>query len=298
MTTKVLVDGANAWYRAYCQAAKIGLDAPGAPVVIMTYMLKKQCVKYGKNNVIVCWDAGDSGRKSLDKEYKGERTKIPGVWEDVVYMYKMIDCLGVVNASKSGYEADDVIGSIAYQSENPILVMSYDKDFYQLVNDRVKVLRPARTIRGKEFPEKIIEHADVIEEFGCIPGKVVLYKSFRGDTSDNIPKLGIRFTKKFQDIFYKVLNVSNSIDDFYSHLSLFDKKHHAELLSFKDRAKLNFKLLKIKTELDVDQEQSKLNADEFENLCAEMKITRLKIADWEAIPLDPAPPPPIQGCLF
>jgi DNA polymerase-1 len=298
MSAKVLVDGANAWYRAYCQAEKLGLDAPGAPVVIMSYMIKKPCIKYGKNNVIICWDAGDSGRKLLDDAYKGKRKKTLGVWEDAVYMYKMIDCLGVANASKTGYEADDVIGSLAEQSDDPILILSYDKDFYQLVNDRIKVLRPARTIKGREFPEKIIEKNDVVEEFGCPTDKVILFKSFRGDASDNIPKLPIRFTKNFQRVFYKVLNMSSSLEGFYSKIELFDKKYHDELNSFRKRAALNYELVKIKTDLDVDVEQEKLDAGAFDNLCLELSIKRLKIIDWETIPFDPAPPPPTQGCLF
>jgi DNA polymerase-1 len=297
MDTLVLIDGANHWYRAY-SVGTLHMDAPGGPVLIMSYMVRAACKRFGKRNVIVCWDAGHSGRRELDKEYKGKRKSSPAVWEDVVYMYKMLDCLGVATAFKDGYEADDVIGSIAMQSKQPILINSYDKDFYQLVCDEIKVFHPERTVYGKTQPEKIIDFDTVIEEFGCHPAKIVLYKAFRGDTSDNIPKLPIRFTKKFKESFYKVLYISSSVESFYKHIDTFDVKYRDELLRFKDRAILNEKLIAIKTNLDVEIEKSKLNANEFELLCEELEIKRMKIADWEAIPEEPLPPPPVQGSLF
>lgn len=294
--TTLLIDGSNQWYRAYTVGIA-HMDAPGGPVSIMTYMLRKICREYGSNNVIVCWDAGDGGRKTLDPTYKAQRQSVPGVWEDIVYMKTMTDVLGIANAHKKGFEADDVCGSLAVKADKA-MILSYDKDFYQLVNERISVLRPERTVRGQKIPQQIIDRDSVIEEFGCEPSKLKLLKAFKGDNSDNIPKCPIRFTKKFKEPFYKAINQSNSLDDFYAQLELFDKKYHYDLLKFRERAELNFKLVAIQTNLAIDIERPKIDPTQFERLCDEMEITRLKVDDWISMPKEPAPPPPTQNTLF
>jgi len=297
MTTQLIIDGSNQWYRAYV-VGTAHMSAPGGPVSIMTYMLRRSCREYGINNVIVCWDAGDGGRKTLDPTYKANRKAVTGVWEDIVYMKSMIDALGIPNAHKKGYEADDVAGSLAEQSHDKSRILSYDKDFYQLVSDKISVLRPERTVHGRKIPQKIVTRDEVLEEFGTPPEKIILLKAFRGDTSDNIPKLPVRFTKKFKEPFYKVILLSETLDDFYSHLDLFDKKYHQDLLNFRERAELNAKLVTIHTNLDIYVERPKVDPDRFELLCTEMEITRLKIDDWINIPKEPEPPAPVQRDLF
>jgi len=295
MHTKVLVDGSNMWYASYVATP---LDKPGGPVMIMTWKLRKVCNHYGRDNVIVCWDAGRSGRKELDSEYKSKRNAVEGVWEDLPYMKKMLKSLGVSTAYKSGFEADDIIGSLANKSDNPILIHSMDKDFYQLVTERIRILRPKRTIRGKEIPEKIIGETEVFEEFKCEPRKVILLKAFKGDSSDNIPKINIRFTPKFKEQLYKILERSSDIESFYQNIDSIESKYIDELLGFKERASINEKLVTIITDLEVDIDRPKIEPEDFEKLCNELEITRLKISDWISMPKEPAPPPPIQRGLF
>jgi len=293
--TKILLDASNAWYRSYLATV---LSPPGGAVMIMTYMLRKLCLKYGRSNVIVCWDGGDGGRKALDSGYKGQRTSRPNVWEDIVYMYKMVDCLGIPHCQVNDYEADDVIGSLAVQDTDNILIHSYDKDFYQLVNDKINVFRPERNIGGKKIPEQIIEVNDVIKEFGCKPDKVVTVKAFKGDASDNIPKISIRFTKNFTEQFYSVIQKTSGVADVYENLNLFDEKYHEALKSFKDRALLNEKLIRINTTLKIKPQQAKQDLKAFELLCAELEITKLKASDWRDMPLDESELPPVQNLLF
>ena len=127
----VLVDGSNLWYRAYTATM---LDPPGGPVMICSSMLRKICEERGKHNIIMCWDAGDGGRKALDDQYKAKRKPVAGVWDDLKWMKKMVKCLGITTAETQGFEADDTIGSLATQSDRDILISSWDKDFYQLVS--------------------------------------------------------------------------------------------------------------------------------------------------------------------
>lgn len=295
MTTKILIDGSNMWYRAYTATE---LYRPGGPVSVMIYMLRRQCREYGLDNVVVVWDAGDGGRKTLDPGYKANRKPVEGVWEDIVYMKTMVDVLGIPNAHKKGYEADDVLGSLATQASDDCMILSYDKDFYQLVNERISVLRPERTVHGNKIPRKIVTRDEVMEEFGTIPEKVKLFKAFDGDKSDNIPRPPIRFMPKFKKSLFKAITLSTTINDFYTHLSLFDEKYHQPLLDFRPRAILNMQLVTISTELDIYVERPKLNSSKFETLCMELDIKRHRIDDWISMPKEPPPPPPSQGCLF
>lgn len=296
MDTKILIDGSNAWYRAF--TAVPGLDQPGAGVVIMTYMLRKVCHKYGKDNVVVCWDAGHGGRKELDANYKAERVAVKGVWEGLPRMKEMTHCLGIPTASKEGFEADDVVGSLATQTPHPVLILSYDKDFYQLVDGRIRVFRPARKVRGTQVPDQYIDISDVEEEFECKPEKVVLSKSFKGDSSDNIEKLPTRFTKNFKQEFNKLIELCNSVEEVYQRLNLIDSKYHAVFETFKEQALTNEKLVKIRTDLDVKINRTDLNEEAFDDLCSDLRITRLKFSDWVTLPTEPEAPPPVQRGLF
>ena len=294
--TKVLLDASNAWYR--CYLANTMIESTGMPVVIMTYMLRKLCQQHGRNNVVVCWDGGDGGRKKLDPEYKGQRTSRPGVWEDIVYMYRMVDCLGIPHSQVVGHEADDVIGSLAVRSTEPVLIHSFDKDFYQLVTPNTQIFRPERKMNGKVFPQQIIDEAAVREEFGCDPNKVVIIKAFQGDASDNIPRISIRFTQNFLKPFYELIAKSTSVSDFYEKLDLIDEKYHESLLAFKDRALLNEKLVQINTTLNVAPTQTDQDFEVFNTLCTELEITRLKASDWQEMPTTTAELPPVQNSLF
>ena len=187
---------------------------------------------------------------------------------------------------------------MAKQSDIPVKIVSYDKDFYQLVDDKIEVLRPERTVKGKKIPQQNISRNEVIEEFGCPPDKVFLCKSFKGDSSDNIPKISIRFTKNFLEQFYKVIIKATDVQHFYENINDLDNKYHQELLSFRDRAILNEKIVKIKTDLKVAVTNPPLSAVSFEALCKEIEVNKLKISDWQEIPEGTPEPAPVQNSLF
>lgn len=279
--TKVqaLIDGSNNWYRAYC-AVPPHLDRPGAPVQTMSYILRGFGQKFGLENIVLCWDSGHSGRKEVDENYKSNRKPVEGVWEHILYMKKVVISLGLRSAWLEGYEADDVIASLATQFDGETFILSNDKDFYQLVNDKIKVLRPKMTFKNKVIPEKLIGRDEVIETFECPPEKVALLKAFKGDTSDNIPRIPLKMTKKFKGQFLPVLMGSDSIDEIYSKLSRLDKKYREKLAPFKEQAKTNYELVLMKADLEPKTYRAAPDREIFENLCREMSITRLKYDDF------------------
>ena len=279
MPTQALIDGSNNWYRAYC-ALPDHLERPGAPVQTMSFMLRGFCEKFGKENIIVCWDSGDSGRRKIDENYKAGREKVEGVWEHILYMKKMIISLGIKSAWLEGYEADDVIASLATQYDGDTFILSNDKDFYQLVGGNVKVLRPKMTFKNKVIPEKLIGRDEVIETFECPPDKVALFKAFRGDNSDKIPKAPVRFTKKFKGQFLPILMKCDTIDEMYQKFPLLDEKYRERLGPFKERAKRNYELVLMLKDLKPKTYRVQADEEIFDNLCREMNINRLRFADF------------------
>lgn len=284
----VLIDGSNAWYRAYC--ANPGLSVPGGPMLIFTSMLRKLANQFGKDNLIICWDAGDGGRKTLDTEYKAQRVAVTGVWEHLPLMTKLVSALGISTAIAPGYEGDDVIGSLAKaghkapkspQCNDEVLIVSYDKDFYQLVTDKVKVFKPARKIHGNQKPDEFIGPKEASEDFGCSPERIPLLKAFLGDNSDNIPKIPLRLVAAVKDALLKRVAISKTVDEFYEDISGFDVKHHETLLNFKDRARLSFELLKIKVDLVPKLEIPVFNELLIEEICQKVDIKSLKIQEWK-----------------
>lgn len=292
----VLVDGSNLWYRAF--SVNPGLDVPGGPILIFSSMLRKIAREFGKRNIVVCWDAGHGGRAEIDPNYKSNREHIKGVWDYLVYAANLVELLGLKIAFLEGFEADDVIGSLALKSSMPVKILSYDKDFYQLVTGTITVFRPARKIHGVQKPDEIIDTASVIKEFGCLPDKLPLLKSFLGDASDNIPKLPLRLTAAFKKQLLMVINKFSNIEEIYLNLDTFDTKYLTILESFKERAMLSFKMLKIKTDLEPKVIESNFDEAGLQTLCDDLKIKSLKLEEWKQLDLDLNDESSSQSSLF
>lgn len=275
----ILVDGSNAWYRAYC--ANPGLSIPGGPMLIFSSMLRKLCNQFGKDNIVVCWDSGDGGRKALDTEYKAQRVAVSGVWDHLPLMSTLVSALGIKTSLAVGFEADDVIGSLARKHDKDVLVVSYDKDFYQLVDDKIKVFKPARKIHGVSKPDEIVGTSEVIETFGCSPTKIPLLKAFLGDNSDNIPKIPVRLVAAVKDALLSRIEKVSSIEEFYESLDNFDTKHHQAFKDFKERAILSFEILKIKLNINPVINDPTFNQALIEEICQKVDIKSLKIQEWK-----------------
>lgn len=292
---QILVDSNNLWCRAY-YATPPEAESPATPCSIMTYMIRGLLAYFGSeaiDEIVLCWDKGRSGRDVIDPNYKAHRTLQPGkekVWEDIRYIKKLLSSLGIRSGFLEGYEADDIISSLSYDNYDETFIVSNDKDFYQVVDDKrnIKVFRPEQKVRGKQRGVQIIKEKEVLEEFGCKPHQVILFKSLKGDDSDNIPKLvdssgkTVRWTKKFKEPFYTILSTLNvhTIDEFYEHVSLFDPKHQQALNHFYKIAKTNFKLVKMKKRLRVKTWKQRASRREFDYLCEDLNIKNLRFSDF------------------
>src|SRR4051812_44236368 len=150
-------------------------------------MLVKLLTEYGSVPTLVVWDAGWSGREEVYTEYKAERRSRPDLLrEQWPALEPLVDAFGYRNVRVDGYEADDVIATLATQAKEKgidVMIVTGDRDTFQLVEPGVQVMATGRGITDT----KIYDHDAVLERYGIPPGLIPDFYGLKGDTSDNIP---------------------------------------------------------------------------------------------------------------
>ncbi|MGB7631884.1 MAG: 5'-3' exonuclease H3TH domain-containing protein, partial [Candidatus Deferrimicrobium sp.] len=186
MASLYLIDGHNVLYRTFFGVPR--LTAPdGTPtnvVLGVARILLKILREERPDAVVAVFDSREpTPRHALYPDYKANRLKTPeDLAAQIPVVDEMIDALGVHRLSVAGAEADDIIGTLARRAEErgmDVVIISSDKDMYQLVSPRVKV--------RDGLKEHTVGEAQVEEVFGVPPGKVADLLALAGDPSDNVP---------------------------------------------------------------------------------------------------------------
>ena len=169
------------------------------------------------DHLAVCFDRGGSKiRSEMYSEYKANRDETPeAILIAIPYIQKILESMHIPVIVKEGFEADDIIGTIAKQAEKEnfkTYMVTPDKDFAQLVSENIFMYRPARMGNGIEvwgIPE-------IQEKFEIkSPEQVIDYLGMMGDSVDNIPGLpgvGDKTAKKFLKEFGSMENLFNNLD--------------------------------------------------------------------------------------
>ena len=169
------------------------------------------------DHLAVCFDKGGSKiRSEMYSEYKANRDETPeAILIAIPYIQKILESMHIPVIVKEGFEADDIIGTIAKQAEKEnfkTYMVTPDKDFAQLVSENIFMYRPARMGNGIEvwgIPE-------IQEKFEIkSPEQVIDYLGMMGDSVDNIPGLpgvGDKTAKKFLKEFGSMENLFNNLD--------------------------------------------------------------------------------------
>jgi DNA polymerase I len=213
-----LIDGNSLVYRAFFALPESIATSTGFPtnaIFGFASMLVKIVTDYGVKPTIVVWDAGSSGRKELYDEYKGHRPTRPDLLkEQYPHIRPMVEAFGYRNIDVEGYEADDVIAALADQAKAKglqVMIVSGDRDVFQLVGDGVKVMATSRGITDT----KVYDREDVIERYGIPPELIPDFYGLKGDTSDNIPGvpgIGDKTAAQLLQEFGSLEGVLDSID--------------------------------------------------------------------------------------
>src|SRR5215204_3573941 len=150
-------------------------------------MLVKIISEYGVKPTLVVWDAGMSGREGVYDEYKAQRQSRPDLLaEQWPHMQPLVDAFGYENVRVEGYEADDVIATIADRAREQgydVMVVTGDRDLFQLIEPGVRVMATSRGITET----KVYDRDAVIDRYGIAPELIPDFVGLKGDTSDNIP---------------------------------------------------------------------------------------------------------------
>src|SRR3989442_1405105 len=186
--TLFLIDGSSQMYRAYHAFRGRGLsDQQGHTthaVYVFVTMLRKLINDHHPQYLAASFDlAGPTFRDRISAEYKATRRAMPhDLVEQINWVHEACEAMGVPILTSPGYEADDVIGTLARRAAAEgfqVAIVSIDKDFFQLVHDGIRVYDPRED--GAWFDE-----AGVIEKFGVKPSQVADVLALVGDTSDNV----------------------------------------------------------------------------------------------------------------
>jgi DNA polymerase-1 len=187
-----LIDGPSLVYRAFYALPESIATSTGEPtnaIFGFASMLVKIVTEYGVQPTVVAWDAGTSGRTEMFADYKATRRSRPDLLKmQWPAMEPLVEAFGYRNVRLDGYEADDVIASLADRARAAGLrsmIVTGDRDVFQLIDHDglVKVMATSRGITDT----KIYDHQAVVDRYGIPPELIPDFYGLKGDTSDNIP---------------------------------------------------------------------------------------------------------------
>ena len=200
-------------------------------------------------------DSGTSFRKETFPDYKATREKLGEELQQdfdtgMERIRKLLDCYHIPIITLEGYEADDVIGTLALQGAKQdvnVVVVSGDKDFQQLVRDGVWLLNPGRG-GPAGVDEQWVSVENAAERLGVPPDRVVDYLALVGDSSDNIPGVKGIGDKTARELVEQYGPIENILE----HAGELTKKRPREaLLTYADAARLSKELVTIRCDLPV-----------------------------------------------
>ena len=184
--TLYLIDGSAYIYRAFFALPALnnsqGLQTNA--ILGFTTMLLKILRERKPDGLVVAFDEkGPTLRHAEFKAYKAQRPPMPeGMSAQIPYIHRVVDALNIPSVRQAGYEADDLIGSLAHQAELAgfdVIIVTGDKDMFQLLTPHVRIYDPVK--------DKWLGETECRERFGVEPARVVEIMGLMGDATDNIP---------------------------------------------------------------------------------------------------------------
>lgn len=258
MPTLALIDGHSIAYRAFF-ALPADLATTSGQVTNAAYgftrMLIKLLADHHPDGLAVAWDVSrQTFRTEAYSDYKAQRAAAPDAFKSQLpLIQEVLSSLGVHQIQREGFEADDLIASLselARRSGWQVLLVTGDRDAFQLVDDHLKVLYTRRGIT-----DVVVADAAWIEErYGIRPDQYVDYAALRGDTSDNLPGVpGVG-----EKTAARLVAAHGHLEGVYEHLSELSPKLAASLATHRDQIFLNRRLMTLVNDLDVQADLAEL----------------------------------------
>ena len=273
--TLYLIDGNSLAYRAFFALPDTISTSKGQPsnaIFGFASMLVKLFTEYGNNPTIVCWDRGTSGRKELDPRYKANRPSKPDLLrEQWPHFAPIVESFGWHNVHVDGFEADDVIASLAEIARTapdpvPVVIVTGDRDSFQLIDPEghVTVMATARGITETKF----YDYEGVIERYGIAPELIPDFYGLKGDSSDNIPGvpgIGDKTAAALLQEFGSLETILSSVDQ------ISGAKRKENLTNFAADARLSKELATIQRDVPLEVDPLVIAAAESEPSRAKLR---------------------------
>ncbi len=286
-------------YYAFIRAPRINSKKLNTSAIYgFTNSLLEVLQKIEPSHLAVAFDpAGPTFRHTMYEPYKAQREATP---EDiklaVPYIKQILEAMHIPILEKSGYEADDVIGTFAFLAEQngfEVFMMTPDKDYAQLVTEHVKMYKP----RTKGGGNDILGISEVQEKFGVQePEQVIDILALMGDAADNIPGCPGIGEKGAKDVISKY----HSIKGIYEHIDEFKGKRKENLVNFKEQVELSYTLATIIRDVPIEfnEEDLKVVEPDKEKLFALFEELEFKNMMARFAPPAPQGGSAVQGDLF
>ena len=251
MNKLLLVDGSALLHRAYhayppfkTKTGEIVGAVYGVASILISALEQEK-----PTHVMVAWDLPKPTFRHIKYVgYKAQRPKADAEMVEQIPMVKeVIETMGVVQYADSGFEADDVIGTLSKLSseENDVVILTGDQDTMQLVNDNVRILTPAKGAN----PPVLYGPEQVVAKYGVRPDQIVDYKAMIGDSSDNIPGVAGIGPKSAAAL----LNEFETLENMYENLEkITNEKVREKLRAGRDSALLSQDLSRIVVDMKID----------------------------------------------
>lgn len=257
----LLVDGSALLYRSFYAFIRNPLRNSKGEATSAAFGVLNTLVpvldEHQPDRVAVVFDtAAPTFRHREYADYKAHRPPMPDdLVSQIPRVREVIQALGLPILEQEGVEADDLIGSLACEAERDgceVWILTGDKDFYQLVSDRVRLLAP----RGRGDQHLHIDAAAVKERFGVEPGQIVDLLALMGDASDNVPGVpGVGEKTAAQ-----LVTAFGTIDRLYESLDRVERPALREKLRANEgKARLSRKLVTIRSDLPLDHHWHELS---------------------------------------
>ena len=249
--TLVLIDGHALAYRQFFALPAAGFMTKSGEPTNATYGFARTLLDIldaKPNYLAVTFDQGLSGRGEMYPDYKGTREKMPDdLRAQLDRIREVVTAFNIPILELEGYEADDILGSIAPQAEAEgvdVLIITGDRDLLQLITERTTVQLPAGRSQGHP---QVYDLARFRAEYGLEPPQLVEIKGLMGDSSDNIP--GVKGIGEKTAI--KLIAEYGSIEGVYEHLDAIKGAMQTRLAEGRDLAFLSRELARIRRDVPV-----------------------------------------------
>ncbi len=240
----LLLDGHSLAFRAWFALQDANLVTSSGQETQAVYgfagMLGRLLDDHSPAGIAVAFDRGEpTFRDELEAEYKAGRAPTPDtLHEQVNLIRRMVELMGIPVVELPGYEADDVLATLATRLEaagEDVIVVTGDRDTYQLVSDpHVKVLYNRRGVTDYV----LYDESGIEERTGVRPEKYPVLAALRGDPSDNLPGVpGVG-----EKTAAKLVNTYGDLDNLFSHLDELSPKLRQSLSDNEERVRRNFAL--------------------------------------------------------